>query len=488
MNPRHSSLLSRRELLKQCGAGLGMLGLAGILKDEQLLGDSSPPSFQFDAMTDPMVPRPGHFSPKAKRVIWLFMNGGQSHVDTWDYKPELAKREGQSLEGFDRFTGFFADSVGGLMPSPFSFSPQGQSGKMVSEIFPHLGKQVDKMAFVHSGYSESNNHSPALFMMNSGLPRMGFPCVGSWVTYGLGSESQNLPGFVVMSDPKDRGLPKGHASNWSAGFLPGIYQGTWLKPKGDPIDHLNRLPNWTEARQQGQLGFLEKLNQGFSEKYPNEADLTARIKSYELAYNMQMAAPEALDIEREPKHIQSLYGLDQEHCRHFGVQCLMARRLAERGVRYIQIYSGGNENQRSWDGHNDIIGNHSGFARETDQPIAGLLQDLEQRGMLEDTLVISAGEFGRLPVAQKANKPGRDHNPNCFTAWMAGGGIKGGVSYGESDELGFKAARNRVHINDLHATILHSLGMDHEKLTYRHNGRDFRLTDVAGQVIHDILA
>ena len=309
MNPRHSSLLSRRELLKQCGAGLGMLGLAGILKDEQLLGDSSPPSFQFDAMTDPMVPRPGHFSPKAKRVIWLFMNGGQSHVDTWDYKPELAKREGQSLEGFDRFTGFFADSVGGLMPSPFSFSPQGQSGKMVSEIFPHLGKQVDKMAFVHSGYSESNNHSPALFMMNSGLPRMGFPCVGSWVTYGLGSESQNLPGFVVMSDPKDRGLPKGHASNWSAGFLPGIYQGTWLKPKGDPIDHLNRLPNWTEARQQGQLGFLEKLNQGFSEKYPNEADLTARIKSYELAYNMQMAAPEALDIEREPKHIQSLYGL-----------------------------------------------------------------------------------------------------------------------------------------------------------------------------------
>ncbi len=435
-----------------------------------------------------MLPKAVHFPGRAKRVIWLFMNGGQSQVDTWDYKPELAQRAGQSISGFDKFTGFFANQVGGLMPSPFAFHPQGQTGKPVSEIFPHLGQHVDKMAFIHSGYSESNNHSPALFMMNSGLPRMGFPCVGSWVTYGLGSESQNLPGFIVMSDPKDRGLPKGHAANWSAGFLPGIYQGTWLNPKGDPIAHLNRPAALDAQRQRAQLDFLKQLNRGFSEERPNDPDLDARIESYELAYSMQMAAPEALDIAREPESIQTLYGLDQDHCRHFGVQCLMARRLAERGVRFIQIYSGGNENQRSWDGHMDIKGNHQGFARETDQPIAALLQDLEQRGMLDETLVISAGEFGRLPVAQMGKQPGRDHNPHCFTAWMAGGGIRAGVSYGSSDELGFRAADNKVHINDIHATLLHCLGIDHERLTYRHNGRDFRLTDVGGRVIRELVS
>ncbi len=480
--------LSRRALLRRCGAGFGLLGLAQLLDDENVLASSSSSFDVANALTSPMTPRPAHFTTKAKRVIWLFMNGGQSQVDTWDYKPELKKREGQNLDGFDRFTGFFANAVGGLMPSPFAFSPRGQSGKMVSEIFPHLGTHVDKMAFVHSGYSESNNHSPALFMMNSGLPRMGFPCVGSWVTYGLGSESQNLPGFIVMSDPKDRGLPKGHAANWSAGFLPGIYQGTWLNPKGDPISHLNRLPKVSAERQRSQLDFLESINGTFSDQYPDEADLNARIRSYELAYNMQTEAPEALDIQAEPQSIRSLYGLDQDHCRHFGAQCLMARRLVERGVRFIQIYSGGNENQRSWDGHNDILGNHQGFALETDQPIAGLLHDLDQRGMLEETLVICAGEFGRLPIAQKAKKPGRDHNPHCFTAWMAGGGIQGGVSHGASDEFGFRASQDKVHINDLHATLLHCLGMDHEKLTYRHNGRDFRLTDVGGNIIKEILS
>tara|TARA_A100001037_G_scaffold32757_1_gene25655 strand:- start:49 stop:924 length:876 start_codon:yes stop_codon:yes gene_type:complete len=291
-----------------------------------------------------------------------------------------------------------------------------------------------------------------------------------------------------MSDPKDRGLPKGHASNWSAGFLPGIYQGTWLKPKGEPIDHLKRLPGVEPHRQRAQLDFLRQLNEGFSDRLPNEADLTARIESYELAYHMQMAAPEALNIGQEPSHIQSLYGLDQPHCRHFAAQCLTARRLVERGVRYIQIYSGGNENQKSWDGHIDLEGNHRGFAQETDQPIAGLLADLEQRGMLEETLVISCGEFGRLPVAQKSKEPGRDHNPHCFTVWMAGGGIQGGVRYGESDEIGFRAARDLVHINDLHATILYCMGIDHERLTYRHNGRDFRLTDVGGRVINEILS
>ena len=480
--------ISRRQMLRRSGAGMGLLAFVDLLHQDRVLSASAKAADPLEAMSEPMRPRPTHFTPRAKRVIWLFMNGGQSHVDTWDFKPELKHRQGQSVEGFDRFTGFFANQVGGLMASPFAFNAHGQSGKQVSEIFPHLARQVDKMAFIHSGYSESNNHSPALFMMNCGLPRMGFPCVGSWVTYGLGSESRNLPGFVVMSDPKDRGLPKGHASNWSAGFLPGIYQGTWLKPKGEPIDHLKRLPGVEPHRQRAQLDFLRQLNEGFSDRLPNEADLTARIESYELAYHMQMAAPEALNIGQEPSHIQSLYGLDQPHCRHFAAQCLTARRLVERGVRYIQIYSGGNENQKSWDGHIDLEGNHRGFAQETDQPIAGLLADLEQRGMLEETLVISCGEFGRLPVAQKSKEPGRDHNPHCFTVWMAGGGIQGGVRYGESDEIGFRAARDLVHINDLHATILYCMGIDHERLTYRHNGRDFRLTDVGGRVINEILS
>ena len=461
--------------------GLGMLGLAGVLHDEGRLFAS--PSL------DPMAPREPHFSPKAKRVIWLFLNGGPSHIDTWDYKPELTKRHGQELEGFDRFTGFFSKEVGGLMKSPFEFLPRGESGKMVSEIFPHLGEHVDKMAFIHSGYTETNNHSPALFMMNSGQARMGFPCLGSWLAYGLGSESRDLPGFVVMSDPKGRGLPKGAAANWSAGFLPGVYQGTWLRPTGDPIKNLERVPGMNDARQRVQLDLMAELNRRDLEKNPGEAELAARIESFELAYRMQMAAPEAMDVEREPAHIRQLYGLHEEHCGHMARQCLMARRLVERGVRFVQIYSGGNENQSAWDGHIDIHGNHSRFAGETDQPMAALLTDLEQRGLLEDTLVIWGGEFGRLPLAQIGTaKPGRDHNPHCFTAWMAGGGVKGGVSYGESDELGFKAAVNRVSVNDFHATILHLLGLEHERLTYKYNGRQFRLTDVAGEVLDEIIA
>jgi hypothetical protein len=374
------------------------------------------------------------------------------------------------------------------MKSPFRFTPRGRCGKMVSEIFPHLGEHVDKMAFIHSGYTESNNHSPALFMMNTGFTRMGFPCVGSWVTYGLGSESRSLPGFVVMSDPKGRGLPKGQAANWGAGFLPGVYQGTHLRPTGQPIDNLVRPAGESDAAQRNQLDLMKHLNELHQQHHASEAELTARIESFELAYRMQAAAPEAMDLTAEPAHIQKLYGLGDPACDHFARQCLTARRLIERGVRFVQIYSGGMENQRSWDGHIDIQGNHTQFASETDRPVAGLLTDLQQRGLLEDTLVIWGGEFGRLPIAQTGAKPGRDHNPHCFTCWLAGGGVKGGVSYGESDEVGYKAAVNKVHINDLHATILHLLGLDHKRLTYRYNGREFRLTDVAGEVIREILA
>lgn len=479
--------LGRRELLRQSGCGFGMLGLAGLMQHEGLLASEGPAI----ATQDPLAPRQPHFTPTARHVIWLFINGGPSHVDTWDYKPELAKWHDKSIkqfdDGFENTTGFFKNAVGNLMKSPFEFSPRGECGKMVSSLFPKLGEHVDKMAFIHSGHTESNNHSPALFAINCGLPRMGLPCVGSWVTYGLGSESRNLPAFVVMSDPKGRGLPKGHAGNWSAGFLPGAFQGTHLKPKGTPIENLQRLGAATAVTQRNQLDLLQQLNTLYRDQHQAERDLAARMESFELAYRMQSAAPEALQLSSEPEHIQKLYGVGQPDCDHFARQCLQARRLVERGVRFIQIYSGGTENQRSWDGHNDIHGNHSQFAAETDQPIAGLLQDLDKRGLLKETLVVWCGEFGRLPIAQKSAQPGRDHNPHCFSAWLAGGGIRGGVSYGESDEIGFKAAVDKVHVNDLHATILHLLGMDHERLTYRYNGRRFRLTDVAGRVIREVL-
>ncbi len=482
---------SRRDWLSRAGCGFGLLGLAGMLVargDRLAIGDE----LESVRSLNPLAPRASHFPARAKKVIWIFVNGGPSQVDTWDYKPGLTKWNGKSMRefdgGFEDTTGFFKNSVGNLMQSPFKFAPRGQCGKMVSEIFPHLGEHVDKMAFVHSGFSESNNHSPALFMMNCGFPRMGFPCLGSWVTYGLGSESDNLPGFVVMSDPKGRGLPKGHAANWSSGFLPGVYQGTHAKPSGPPIENLARPAGMSDRAQRDQLDLLKQLNQlGLAER-PGEAELTARIESFELAYRMQMAAPEALSLDDEPETLRSLYGVDRSECDHFARQCMIARRLVERGVRFVQIYSGGMENQRSWDGHSDIQGNHSQFAGETDRPVAGLLTDLEQRGLLDETLVIWCGEFGRLPIAQTGEKPGRDHNPHCFTAWLAGGGIRGGVSYGASDEVGYKAAVDRVHVNDLHATILHLLGMDHKRLTYKYNGRQFRLTDVGGQVIQAIVA
>jgi hypothetical protein len=486
MNPPTAlnGLLSRRDLFRRAGHGAGLLALAGLLDDQRLLM----PQAMAAPSGDPLAPRPPQLKTRAKSVIWLFMNGGPSQVDTWDYKPELTRRHGQELPGFDKKTGFFTDSVGPLMKSPFAWAQHGQSGTWASDLFPHLSRHVDKMAFLHSCHTESNNHSPALFMINTGSTRMGFPCVGSWMTYGLGSESRDLPSFVVMSDPLDRGLPKGQASNWGAGFLPSVYQGTWLRPKGDPIDNLNRAIGMNAEAQRAQLDLLRSLNQHHLAQAGSESELGARIESFELAYRMQTAAPDAFGIEREPEHLKHLYGLDQSHCRHFAAQCLMARRMVERGVRFVQIYSGGMDNQRSWDGHEDIVGNHRGFARETDQPIAGLLADLEQRGLLDETLVIWGGEFGRLPVSQKGGNPGRDHNPHAFTYWMAGGGVRGGVHHGATDPFGHKAEVDKVSVNDLHATILHLMGLDHERLTFFNNGRNFRLTDVAGEVVRSVVA
>jgi hypothetical protein len=374
------------------------------------------------------------------------------------------------------------------MKSPFDFARHGKSGTWVSDIFPSLTKHVDDMAFVHSCFTATNNHSPALFEVNTGMSRMGFPCVGSWVTYGLGTMNQNLPAFVVMYDTLGRGLPKGNASNWGSGFLPGVYQGTALNHQGPPINNMVRAGAMSDAQQRAQLDLLRKLNQHHLAQNPAESELAARIESFELAYRMQTAAPEALAVDSEPENIKTLYGLDDKRCAHVARQCLTARRLVERGVRFVQIYSGGMENERSWDGHKDIAGNHRQFAGETDKPIAALLTDLKQRGLLESTLVICAGEFGRLPISQKGDKPGRDHNPHAFTAWFAGGGVKGGMHYGATDEIGHKAVTDKVSINDLHATILHLLGMNHEQLTYFYNGRNFRLTDVAGEVVKGIVA
>ncbi len=476
-----ASFGSRRAFLRRAGNGMGLLALANLFQQEAAANG-------VDTGLNPMAARSSHFPAKAKNVIWLFMNGGPSHVDTWDYKPELAKRDGQDLKGFDKTTGFFADQVGPVMKSPFRFAQHGQSGAWVSELFPAMAQHVDKMAFIHSCWTDSNNHSPALFKINTGMARMGFPCLGSWVTYGLGNESQNLPAFIVMYDTLGRGIPKGHSQNWGAGFLPGIFQGTALRAQGAPINDLYRPADRTDRQQRNQLDLMARLNRRHLEHEPDEPELAARIESFELAYRMQMAAPEALDLDREPASVHRLYGLDNPKCTHFARQCLIARRLIERGVRCVQIYSGGMDNQLSWDGHMDILGNHGGFAKETDTPVAGLLSDLESRGLLDSTLVIWGGEFGRLPLAQKNAKPGRDHNPNAFTTWLAGAGVKGGVHYGQTDEIGLKSVVDRVSVNDLHATILHLLGIDHKRLTYRYNGRDFRLTDVAGQVVKAVLA
>ena len=472
--------MTRRELLHRTGLGFGALALADMLDRE-----GSPAVADQVDWAHPLAPRQSHFRPTAKAVIWIVLNGGASQVDTWDYKPELQRRDGQMLRGADTGTGFFQTS-GKLLRSPFRFAQRGQSGTWVPEIFPHLAQHVDELALVHSCWTQSNNHSPALFQINTGLNRMGFPCVGSWVSYGLGTENADLPGFLVMTDAKGRGLPKGRALNWGAGFLPSVYQGVPINNTRPPIDHLARRAGQSPEQQRALLETLGRLNRGHLERYPGESELSARIESFELAFRMQMAAPEVLDIERESHRTLRAYGVDDQRCAHFGRQCLMARRLIERGVRFIQIYSGGNGNSESWDGHQDIRANHANFAAEIDQPTAALIGDLKARGLLDSTLVVCGGEFGRTSDSQGSR--GRDHNPHAFTTWFAGGGVRGGVHYGATDEFGYRVVENRASVHDLHATLLHLLGMNHEQLTYRFNGRDYRLTDVHGIPITPIIA
>ena len=460
------------------GHGLGSMALASLLQ-EQNRADAAPSS-----LLDARAP---HFPARAKAVIWLFMTGAPSQVDTFDYKPLLQERSGQPLPGSDPKTGFFQTS-GKCLKSPFDWRQYGESGSWVSSLFPNLSKHVDEMAFIHSMYLRANNHAPASIELMCGSTVPGRPAAGAWVTYGLGAENQNLPSYVVMHGRK----PRGDEQIWSAGFLPKTFQALALDARRrEAIDDILRAKDESESQQRSALDLLRDINSEHALKRNAQSDLMARISSFELAYRMQTAAPEAMEITGETDATRKLYGLDNKETETFGRQCLIARRLVERGVRFVQIFAGkgasgdGSVDDVPWDGHNDIERNHRSCAAATDQPAAALLADLKARGMLQDTLVIWGGEFGRTSDSQ--GSIGRDHNPHAFTIWMAGGGVRGGVHYGSSDEFGYKAVENRVHVNDLHATILHLLGIDHEKLTYRFSGRNFRLTDVAGHVIREVI-
>jgi len=475
---------SRRHFLFESGGGIAGLALAHMLDGDGLLAAES---CQAAVEGNPFAPKPSHFPPRATAVISLFMSGGVSHIDTFDPKPALQKYAGEPLD--DKVDGNIVvrqGFPGPLMPSPFTFQKYGQSGIEVSELFPHLATHVDEIAFLRSVYGRSNDHVQATYEMQTGQLRMGFPSVGAWVTYGLGSESSSLPAFVVMNDY--RGGPLGGPNDWSAGFIPASYQGTLLRAVGEPIVDLEPPEGMSPEQQRARLDTLAKLNELDMEKYPGSSELAARISSYELAYRMQGCAPEAIDVSSESKETKKIYGLDNEVTEPFGRQCLMARRLVERGVRFVQLFHGGmgNQNTDTWDAHSNLVENHRQHAAESDLPIAGLLTDLRARGLLDSTLIVWHGEFGRMPISQRG--VGRDHNPGTMTALMAGAGIKGGQVIGSSDEFGYKALEQPISAHDLHATILHLLGMDHTKLTYRFNGRDMRLTDVAGTLIPQIVA
>jgi hypothetical protein len=465
---------TRREFLWQMGGGFVGTALTALLAEDGFFPRSAA------AATAGQPHRPA----RAKACIVLFMYGGVSQVDTWDPKPELTRHSGQPMPNLDGDPLLKTRNPGTLLGSRYRFTPSGQSGIEVSELYPEVARQVDHLAVIRSTYTDSFAHGSGLLQMNTGFLRQGYPSLGSWVTYGLGTANRNLPGYVVMLDP--RGGPISGPPNWGSGFMPAAYQGTQFRTSGDPIIHLRPPAGVTGPQQENQLALLRRLHELRGPAGPENHELSARIASYELAFRMQATAPEAVDLSRETDETRRLYGLDNPVTEPFGKRLLLARRLVERGVRFVQIYSGGGHNDENWDAHGDVNKNHELHCAETDRPIAALLTDLRRRGLLDETLVVWTGEFGRTPTGQ--NGKGRDHSPRGFSTWLAGGGIKGGQVIGATDPLGYAAVENRVHVHDLHATILAGMGLDHTLLTYFHGGRNMRLTDVAGNVVKGIFA
>ena len=465
---------TRREFLWQAGAGFTGTALAGLMALE---ADRAQAASVSRTATDanPLAPRRPHHRAKAKSVIFLFMYGGPSHIDTFDHKPKLNALDGKTI-AVKTFGRGGKRNEGRVVGTKLGFKPYGQCGKWVSDLFPHIGGCVDDIAFLHSLTADSPIHGSAMLQMNTGKILSGSPCLGSWVNYGLGSVSENLPGFAVMLDPI--GGPISGAKNWASGYMPATYQGTVLRSAGDPILDLQRPAGMGAGTQRRVLDALREFNADHAALHPENSNLPARIASYELAFNMQRHAPEAVDLARESAATRHLYGLDDPRTEEFGRRCLLARRLVERGVRFIQLYAGGAHNDDNWDAHTDIEKNHNFHAGRTDKPIAGLIQDLKQRGLLEETLIVWGGEFGRQPTAEYEKGTGRDHNAYGFTMWMAGGGVKGGVSHGQTDDIGANAVEHPLHVKDLHATILHLMGLDPNHLSFFHGGLDQKLVGV----------
>jgi hypothetical protein len=464
---------SRRDFLARAGTGFGMLALASLLKQDSLIAQDA---------SRPLSPRATHFAPRAKSVIFLFMSGGPSHVDLFDYKPELQRLAGQPIpESFGMFKTRRAVAKNKLMPSRWPFRRHGESGMEISDALPQIARMADDLCLLRGCHGDSVTHPESVYLMNTGSILMGRPSLGAWAAYGLGTENQDMPAFVVLPDPA--GWVKGGAPAWGNGYLPAAYQGTILRGGDTPILHLNNPPGIASGQQRNTLDLINRLNREELRPGEEDSELSARIAAYELAFRMQSSAQEVVDVRRESEATRKLYGLDDRVTAEFGLRCLLARRMVERGVRFVQLYCG---DTNGWDGHSDVEGNHGKLCAQSDLPIAGLLRDLKSRGLLDETLVVWGGEFGRTPMTEGSN--GRDHNPHGFSMWLAGGGVKGGRTIGATDPVGLRAAEERTHVHDVHATILHLLGIDHTKLTYRHQGRAQRLTDVAGTVVQKALA
>jgi hypothetical protein len=467
------------------GGGFAGLALASLLQGDGFFARHLSAE-ETNARANPLASRAPQIPTRARSCIFLMMNGAPSQVDTFDYKPTLEKYAGKTLPADKQFINSGGRKVGFLTPNFRPFRPGGESGLLISDYFPRVRQHADKLAVIRSCHTDSHAHGSALVSMNTGSIQIGRPCLGSWCAYGLGSENQSLPGFVVMLDK--RGGPISGQPNWSSGFMPSTFQGTLFRPEGNPILDLAGPSHLDRTAQRRQLDLLAQLNDQHLAERPGGQELAARAATYELAYRMQSETPEAVDLSQESAETLAMYGVGQQPTDEFGRNCLIARRLVERGVRFIQLYSGGGHLEETWDAHESIEKNHGRHGAEVDQPIAALLEDLQQRGLLDSTLVVWGGEFGRMPFSEGENAPGRNHNPYGFSMWLAGAGVRGGMAYGETDEFGFEAVTNKAHVHDIHATILHLMGLDHERLTYFHQGRDESLTDVYGKVIHEVIA